>query len=37
MINRLIDLEIIVQIDNGQRNRIFAYQEYLDILMNGTE
>jgi Uncharacterized conserved protein len=37
VINRLIDLGIIVQIDNGQRNRVFAYQEYLDILKSGTE
>ena len=37
VVNRLSDFGILVQIDNRQRNRVFAYQEYLDILKSGTE
>ena len=35
-INRLIDAGIIIQTENAARNRTFAYEEYLQILRNGT-
>lgn len=35
-INRLIDAGIVIQTENAARNRTFAYEEYLQILRNGT-
>lgn len=35
-INRLVDLEILVQTENTSRNRTFVYAEYLQILRKGT-
>ncbi|MBR1432603.1 MAG: Fic family protein [Ruminiclostridium sp.] len=35
-INRLIDSGIVIQTENAARNRTFAYEEYLQILRNGT-
>ena len=35
-INRLIDEGIVIQTENAARNRTFAYEEYLQILRNGT-
>ena len=35
-INRLIDAGIVIQTENSARNRTFAYEEYLQILRNGT-
>ncbi|NMA17823.1 MAG: Fic family protein [Clostridiaceae bacterium] len=35
-VNRLMDENILVQIDNSRRNRIFAYEDYLNILRKGT-
>lgn len=35
-IEKLIELEILVQTENVQRNRVFAYIEYLDILRKDT-
>ena len=35
-INRLIDEGIVIQTENATRNRTFAYEEYLQILRNGT-
>ena len=35
-INRLIDAKILVQTSTEQRNRIFAYEDYLNILRKGT-
>ncbi len=35
-VNRLIDANILVQTENANRNRTFAYRDYLDILRRGT-
>lgn len=35
-VKRLIEAGILVQTDNVNRNRTFAYKAYLDILKNGT-
>lgn len=35
-VNRLVDAGIVVQTTNANRNRTFAYKEYLDILRKGT-
>ncbi|MCL1878971.1 MAG: Fic family protein [Defluviitaleaceae bacterium] len=35
-INKLCDLGILNQTNKAQRNRIFAYESYLDILRSGT-
>lgn len=35
-VKRLQDLEILVQTENVNRNRTFAYEAYLDILRKGT-
>ncbi len=35
-VNRLINAGILVQTENTRRNRIFAYEEYLNILRKGT-
>jgi Fic family protein len=35
-VNRLIDVGILVQTSNANRNRTFAYEAYLDILRKGT-
>jgi len=35
-VNRLINVGILVQTENTRRNRIFAYEEYLNILRKGT-
>lgn len=35
-INRLLDANILVRTNKEQRNRIFAYEEYLKILRRGT-
>ena len=35
-VNRLIQLGILKQTENVQRNRVFAYEEYLDILRKGS-
>lgn len=36
-VNRLVEANILVQMGEGQRNRIFCYEAYLDILRQGTE
>ncbi len=36
-VQRLIDLAILVQVNASSRNRIFAYQDYLEILRKDTE
>lgn len=35
-VNRLIDVGILVQTENTMRNRIFTYEDYLNILREGT-
>lgn len=35
-VNRLIELGILKQTENVQRNRVFAYEEYLSILRKGS-
>ena len=35
-VKRLMEAGILVQTDNVNRNRTFAYKAYLDILKNGT-
>jgi Fic family protein len=35
-VNKLMDLGILKQTDNGQRNRVFAYENYLEILRKDT-
>jgi len=35
-VNRLVDIGILVQSGGDKRNRTFSYQEYLDILREGT-
>ena len=35
-VKRLIDVGILVQTTNANRNRTFAYEEYLGILRKGT-
>ena len=35
-VKRLVDAGILIQIENARRNRTFAYEEYLDILREGT-
>ena len=34
-VNKLIALKILAQIEGKQRNRLFAYREYLDVLRKG--
>jgi Fic family protein len=36
-IKRLVELGILAQTENAQRNRVFTYQAYLDILRRDTE
>jgi Fic family protein len=36
VVNRLVDADILVQTSNTNRNRTFAYEEYLGILRKGT-
>ncbi|WP_296557039.1 Fic family protein [uncultured Acetobacterium sp.] len=36
-VKQLIDLGILVQTVSGQRNRVFAYEEYLQIMRKDTE
>ena len=36
-INKLVELGILVQTENAQRNRVFAYRDYLNILRRDTE
>jgi len=35
-VNKLCETGILIQANKAQRNRIFLYKEYLDILRNGT-
>ena len=35
-VNRLVDAEILVQTNNANRNRVFAYEDYLAILRKDT-
>jgi Fic family protein len=35
-VKRLMDADILVQAENANRNRTFAYRDYLDILRRGT-
>jgi DNA-binding Lrp family transcriptional regulator len=35
-VNRLMDAGILVQTENTRRNRIFAYEDYLNMLRKGT-
>ncbi|MBC3887337.1 Fic family protein [Acetobacterium paludosum] len=35
-VNHLMDLSILLQTESGQRNRVFAYEEYLQILRKDT-
>ncbi len=35
-VNKLIQLGILRQTENVQRNRVFAYEEYLNILRKDT-
>lgn len=35
-VNRLVDMGILIQTDNANRNRTFAYEDYLQILRKGT-
>ena len=35
-VKKLCDLGILKQTNNAQRNRVFAYEEYLDVLRSGT-
>lgn len=37
MINKFIELRILVQNNDSQRNKTFIYKEYVDILKDGTE
>ncbi|MBQ3419962.1 MAG: Fic family protein [Erysipelotrichaceae bacterium] len=36
-IEKLISINVLVQIDNNSRNRLFVYEEYMNILKQGTE
>ena len=36
-VKKLINSGILVQTENRNRNRTFAYSQYIDILRNGTE
>ena len=36
-VNRLIELGIVREVTGQARNRVFVYQQYLDILNEGTE
>lgn len=36
LVNRFIDMGILVQTDSASRNRTFSYKEYLNILRDGT-
>jgi Fic family protein len=36
MVNRLMEMDILIQTTNARRNRTFAYSEYLEILRSGT-
>ena len=36
-VSLLVDLKILKQVDNKERNRVFAYEDYLSILREGTE
>ena len=35
-VNKLIDLGILIQTENVQRNRVFSYEAYLNILRQDT-
>ena len=35
-VNRLVNMGILVKTENKNRNRVFAYEKYLDILRKGT-
>jgi len=35
-VNKLCEIGILKQANKAQRNRIFSYEKYLDILRNGT-
>lgn len=35
-VNRLMDAGILIQTENAERNRTFAYEDYLNILRRGT-
>ena len=35
-VKSLVDLGILVQTENRKRNRVFAYEEYLQALRKGT-
>ena len=35
-VRKLVNLGILVQTENVQRNRVFSYEEYLNILRQGT-
>jgi len=35
-VNRLVDAEILIQTNNANRNRVFAYEDYLAILRKDT-
>lgn len=35
-VDRLVELKILKQTENVQRNRVFSYEEYLEILRKGT-
>jgi DNA-binding Lrp family transcriptional regulator len=35
-VNKLVELGILKQTENVQRNRVFAYDEYLNILRKDT-
>lgn len=37
MINKFIELRILVQNNDSERNKTFIYKEYVDILKDGTE
>lgn len=35
--NKLVDLGVVKEATNAARNRVFAYEDYLGILREGTE
>ena len=35
-VNKLVDLGILIQTENVQRNRVFTYEEYVKILRQDT-
>ena len=34
--NRLVDSEILIKTNNANRNRVFSYEKYLEILRKDT-